>query len=222
MSRGPAHRYDHSEEPVLNVSPDPAAPIVVLASGTGTLLSALLDAGDGPDSPFRVVAVVTDRDCPAAAIAVRRDLPVHVLPIGTHASRVEWDVGMTAAVAGYRPRVVVTAGFMKILGSAFLDEFAGRIINSHPALLPAFPGAHAVADALAHGVKVSGCTVHLVDAGVDTGPILAQAPVFVEPEDDEITLHERIKAVERGLLATVVAAVIRTGVDIDGRKAHIR
>ena len=116
---------------------------------------------------------------------------------------------------------MVSAGFMKILGPAFLDRFGGRIINTHPALLPSFPGAHAVPDALAYGVKVTGSTVHLVDGGVDTGPILAQEPVPVLDDDDESTLHERIKTVERRLLAEVVAAVATRGVVSDGRKAVI-
>ncbi|NED69501.1 phosphoribosylglycinamide formyltransferase, partial [Streptomyces sp. SID10244] len=115
----------------------------------------------------------------------------------------------------------VTAGFMKILGPTFLSRFGGRIVNSHPALLPSFPGAHGVADALAHGVKVTGATVHLVDAGVDTGPILAQEPVPVRADDTAETLHERIKSVERVLLADVVTALVTRGVVIDGRKADI-
>ncbi len=125
------------------------------------------------------------------------------------------------AVAEHEPDLIVTAGFMKILGTAFLERFGGRIINTHPALLPAFPGAHAVPDALAYGVKVTGSTVHLVDGGVDTGPILAQEPVPVLDGDDEAALHERIKIVERRLLVDVVAAVATRGVVSDGRKAVI-
>jgi phosphoribosylglycinamide formyltransferase-1 len=130
-------------------------------------------------------------------------------------------VALTEAVAGYAPDLVVCAGFMKLLGPVFLDRFGGRIINTHPALLPAFPGAHGVRDALAYGVRVTGTTVHLVDAGVDTGPILAQEPVRVDPADDEAELHERIKVVERRLLVEVVAAVATRGIVSDGRKAVI-
>lgn len=128
---------------------------------------------------------------------------------------------MTEAVAAHEPDLVVSAGFMKILGPAFLERFGSRIINTHPALLPAFPGAHAVADALAYGVKVSGSTVHLVDSGIDTGAVLAQEAVPVLDADDEATLHERIKVVERRLLAEVIAAVATRGVVSDGRKAVI-
>ncbi len=122
----------------------------------------------------------------------------------------------------HEPDLVVTAGFMKILGSDFLGAFAGRIVNTHPALLPSFPGAHAVEDALAYGVKLTGSTVHLVDAGVDTGPILAQEAVPVLGDDDVATLHERIKTVERRLLVDVIAAVATRGVVSDGRKAQIQ
>jgi len=138
-----------------------------------------------------------------------------------HTDRAEWDRALTDAVAAHEPDLVVSAGFMKILGSEFLDRFGGRIINTHPALLPSFPGAHAVADALAYGVRVTGSTVHLVDGGVDTGPVLAQEAVTVRDGDDEATLHERIKVVERRLLAEVVAAVATRGVVSDGRKAVI-
>ncbi len=124
-------------------------------------------------------------------------------------------------MAEYEPDLVVSAGFMKILGPSFLERFGGRIINTHPALLPAFPGAHAVPDALAYGVKVTGSTVHLVDGGVDTGPILAQEAVPVHDDDTESSLHERIKIVERRLLADVIAAVATRGVVSDGRKAVI-
>lgn len=124
-------------------------------------------------------------------------------------------------MAEYEPDLVVSAGFMKILGPSFLARFGGRIINTHPALLPAFPGAHAVPDALAYGVKVTGSTVHLVDGGVDTGPILAQEAVPVHDDDTESSLHERIKIVERRLLADVIAAVATRGVVSDGRKAVI-
>ncbi len=135
--------------------------------------------------------------------------------------REAWNVALTEAVDAHKPDLVVLAGFMKILGPAFMERFGGRLINTHPALLPSFPGAHGVRDALAYGVKVTGCTVHLVDAGVDTGPILAQETVAVVPGDDEDTLQERIKVVERRLLAEVIAAVATRGIVSDGRKAEI-
>ena len=195
-------------------------PIVVTASGTGSLLAALIARADEP-APFRIVAVVVDRQCPAADIARRHGIPVIDCRVGDHPDRGAWDSALTDQVADHAPAWVVTAGFMKILGSTFLSRFGGRIVNSHPALLPSFPGAHGVADALAHGVKVTGTTVHLVDAGVDTGPILAQQPVAVRSDDTEATLHERIKSVERELLADVVTKLVTKGVVIDGRKADI-
>jgi phosphoribosylglycinamide formyltransferase-1 len=132
-----------------------------------------------------------------------------------------WDAALTEATAAYEPDLIVSAGFMKILGPHFLSRYLGRIINTHPALLPAFPGAHAVPDALAYGVKVTGCSVHLVDAGTDTGPLLAQEAVPVLDDDDEAALHERIKVVERRLLVDVLAAVATRGVTWSGRKATI-
>jgi phosphoribosylglycinamide formyltransferase-1 len=167
------------------------------------------------------VAVGVDRNCDAIRHAEAAGIPYFRVSLRDHPDRASWDKALTEAVAAHEPSLVVSAGFMKILGPAFLDRFGGRIINTHPALLPAFPGAHAVPDALAYGVKVSGSTVHLVDAGVDTGPILAQEPVPVLDGDDESTLHERIKTVERRLLADVIAAVATRGVVSDGRKAVI-
>ncbi len=121
----------------------------------------------------------------------------------------------------FSPDLVVCAGFMKLFGATFLGRFGGRIVNTHPALLPSFPGAHGVRDALAHGVKVTGCTVMVVDEGVDTGPILAQAAVAVEPDDDEASLHERIKAVEQGLLVEWVGRIARGGLRVEGRHAIV-
>ncbi|GAA3724455.1 phosphoribosylglycinamide formyltransferase [Gordonia hankookensis] len=195
-------------------------PVVVMASGTGSLLESLLARVD-QGAPFRIVALVVDRKCRAADIAVAHDIPLVDLRVADHPDRAAWDARLTERVAEHAPAWVVTAGFMKILGPTFLSRFGGRIVNSHPALLPSFPGAHGVADALAHGVKVTGATVHLVDAGVDTGPILAQEPVPVRADDTAETLHERIKSVERVLLADVVTALVTRGVVIDGRKADI-
>ena len=179
--------------------------VVVLISGSGTLLQALIDAVAAGELAVELVAVGSDRpgvqglDRAAAA-----GIPSFVHPLAKGADRDAWDAGLTALVAGYRPDLVVSAGFMKLLGPAFLEQFGGRTINTHPALLPSFPGMHGPRDALAHGVKVSGATVFLVDAGVDTGRILAQAAVDVREDDTVETLHERIKVVERALLVHTV------------------
>ena len=204
----------------FRVPPSAPARLVVLASGTGTLLASLLDAAVG-DYPARVVAVGLDRDCPAADIAATASLPTFRVRLADYADRAAWDAALTEATAAHLPDLVVSAGFMKILGPQFLSKFEGRTLNTHPALLPAFPGAHGVADALEHGVKVTGCTVHLVDAGTDTGPILAQQAVPVLDDDNEQNLHERIKVVERRLLVDVISAVATGGVTWIGRKATI-
>ncbi|KIQ15951.1 phosphoribosylglycinamide formyltransferase [Rhodococcus sp. MEB064] len=183
----------------------------------GSLLRSLVDAASSPEYPADVVAVVVDRPCGAESVGV----PCSRIAPADYDDRGAWDVALADAVAVHEPDLVVSAGFMRILGPAFLSRFGGRVVNTHPALLPSFPGAHAVADALAHGVKVAGSTVHLVDHGVDTGPILAQEAVPVLDGDDEESLHERIKIVERRLLIDVVAAVAARGVITDGRKAQI-
>jgi phosphoribosylglycinamide formyltransferase-1 len=193
---------------------------VVLASGTGSLLNSLIEAAVG-DFPARVVAVGADRDCLATEIAARMSVAAFTVRLGDHPDRDAWDAAITDATAAHSPDLVVSAGFMKILGPQFLSRFYGRIINTHPALLPAFPGAHGVADALAYGVKITGCTVHLVDAGMDTGPILAQQSVAVLDGDNEETLHERIKVTERKLLVDVVAAIATGGLTLVGRKTTI-
>ncbi len=190
----------------------------MLASGTGSLLESLLQAAVG-DYPARVVAVGVDRDCGAIAIAEAAGIPAFSVQLRDYPDREAWDSAMAAAVAQYEPDLVVSAGFMRILGRHFLQRFPGRVVNTHPALLPSFPGAHAVADALAYGVRVTGTTVHLVDDGVDTGPILAQEMVPVLDDDDEQTLHERIKVVERRLLVDVLATIATRGVTWSGRKA---
>ena len=204
----------------IRVPPCAPARLVVLASGTGSLLQALLDAAAG-DYPARVVAVGTDRDCRAAEIAAAANLPAFTVRLADHPDRAAWDAAITDATAAHTPDLVVSAGFMKILGPQFLSRFAGRVVNTHPALLPAFPGAHAVPDALDYGVKVTGATVHLVDAGVDSGPILAQRAVDVHDGDDEQALHERIKVVERRLLVDVLAELVTRGVTWTGRKATL-
>lgn len=206
---------------VHQLRPPVPARVVVLVSGSGTLVQALLDAA-GPRYPARVVAVGADRAGAGGLRRARRcGLPTFVVGLREYSDRGCWDAALTAEVAAHQPDLVVSAGFMKILGPAFLDRFGGRTINTHPALLPAFPGPHPVADALAHGVRVSGATVHLVDAGVDTGPILAQRAVEVLPDDTEELLHERIKIVERRMLVDVVAEVACYGCTVTGRKVSL-
>jgi phosphoribosylglycinamide formyltransferase 1 len=183
-------------------------PVVVLVSGSGTLLEALLEAGDDPGYGVEVVAVGADRDgIEGLERARRRGIPTFVVPLRAHPDRSAWDTALADAIAGHSPELVVSAGFMKILGPAVLDRFT--VVNTHPALLPSFPGAHAVRDALAHGVKVTGCTLHQVDAGVDTGPIIAQRAVDVREDDDEESLHERIKTMERALLVEELPRLLR-------------
>jgi phosphoribosylglycinamide formyltransferase 1 len=188
-----------------STEPSSRARVVVLLSGAGSLCEALLTAAEDPAYPADVVAVGADRDAPGLEHARRRGLPTFVCAVRDHADRAAWDRTLSAEIAAHDPDLVVSAGFMKIFGPAVLGAFGGRLVNTHPALLPAFPGAHAVRDALAAGVAVTGATVHQVDAGVDTGPVLAQREVPVEPGDDEATLHERIKTVERELLVETVA-----------------
>ncbi|MGA5543562.1 phosphoribosylglycinamide formyltransferase [Mycobacterium sp. NPDC051198] len=204
----------------LQVPPSAPARLVVLASGTGSLLASLLAAAVD-DYPARVVAVGTDRKCAAVDIAAAAGVPSYTVRLGDHPDRAAWDAALTEATAEHQPDLVVSAGFMKILGGQFLSRFPGRVVNTHPALLPAFPGAHAVPEALAYGVRVTGCTVHLVDSGMDTGPILAQQAIEVLDDDTEETLHERIKVVERRLLVDVLAALATRGVTWTGRKATI-
>lgn len=194
----------------------------MLVSGSGTLLQALIDAAAGPDYPVRLVAVGADRlGIEGLARAERATIPNFAVRLADHPDRASWDRALTDAIDAYRPDLVVSAGFRKILGPAFLAGYGGRILNTHPALLPAFPGAHAVTDALAHGVKVTGCTVHLVDEGVDTGPILAQRAVPIETDDTEDALHERIKVIERRMLVDTVGRLAREGCTMNGRKVSI-
>ncbi len=208
-----------SGHPVESTS---AARVVVLASGAGSNLAAILAAHAEPGFGARVVGVVSDKpDAGALGIARGAGVATAVVAPADFADRPAWDAGLAEAVAVFRPDLVVLAGFMRILAPSFVARFAGRIVNTHPALLPAFPGAHAVRDALAHGVKVTGCTVHVVDDGVDSGPIIAQEAVRVRPEDDEPSLHERIKVVERALLVDVVGRIARAGLRVDGRRAAI-
>lgn len=196
--------------------------VVVLISGGGSNLAALLAAHDDPAYGARVVGVVSDRaDAGGLAIAREHGIAVAVVSPADFPDRPSWDAGLAEAVGVFAPAWVVTAGFMRLLGAPFLRRFAGRIVNTHPALLPSFPGAHGVRDALAHGVRVTGCTVHLVDEGVDTGPIIAQQAVDVLDTDDEATLHERIKTVERALLVDAVGRIARGGLTVEGRRVRI-
>jgi phosphoribosylglycinamide formyltransferase-1 len=194
------------------------ARLVVLVSGSGTNLGALLEACDDPAYGASVVAVGADREqIEGLARAERRGIATFVRRLSDYATREEWDAELTRAAAEHEPDLVVSAGFMKILGSQFLTEFP-RIINTHPALLPAFPGAHAVRDALAAGVKVTGATVHYVDSGVDTGAVIDQVEVAIEAGDDEATLHERIKVAERRML---VDAVRRIATELNDGKVQL-
>jgi phosphoribosylglycinamide formyltransferase-1 len=198
------------------------ARLVVLVSGAGTNLQALLDACADPGYGAQVVAVGSDRaGVPALDRAARAGVPTVVHRVADYPDRADWDRALTASCAGAQPDLIVLAGFMKLVGKDFLAAFGGRVINTHPALLPAFPGMHGVRDALEHGVKLTGCTVFLVDAGTDTGPVLAQAAVPVLDDDDEATLHERVKVTERGLLVETVGRMVRDGWTVTGRKARI-
>ncbi len=198
------------------------ARLVVLVSGEGTNLQALIDACRDPDYGAQVVAVGADRaGINGLARAELAGIPTFTVRLADYPAREEWDAALSAACAGHAPDLIVLAGFMKLVGKPFLDSFGGRCLNTHPALLPSFPGAHGVRDALAHGVKVTGCTVLVIDDGVDAGPIVAQACVPVADDDDEVTLHERIKVAERALLVGTVGRMVREGWSVQGRKVRI-
>jgi phosphoribosylglycinamide formyltransferase-1 len=192
--------------------------IAVVVSGSGTLLQALLDDSCG----FTVSAVLSDRaDATGLDRARAAGVPTAVVDLADFPDRKGWDDALLRAMDTFHPDIVVLAGFMRIVGDPLLQRYGGRMVNTHPALLPAFPGAHGVRDALAHGVKVTGCSVILVDAGTDTGPIIAQRAVDVLDDDDENALHERIKVVERALLVEVVGRMARNGWQVDGRKVTL-
>jgi phosphoribosylglycinamide formyltransferase 1 len=199
-----------------------SARLVVLVSGAGTNLQALLDACARDSYGARVVAVGADRTgIEGLARARRAGIGVFTHRAEDFGSRAEWNRALTESCASHRPDLVISAGFMKLVGQDFLGRFAGRFINTHPSLLPAFPGMHGVRDALAYGVKVTGCTVFLVDAGTDTGPVIAQAAVEVREDDDVTTLHERIKVTERALLVDTVGRMVRDGWSADGRAVRL-
>ena len=194
--------------------------LVVLVSGTGTNLQALLDACADPAYGAQVVAVGADRDrIEGLARAERAGVPTFVCQVSDHPTRSEWDRALAEAVAAHEPDLVVSAGFMKLVGGEFLQRFA--MVNTHPALCPAFPGMHGAADALAYGVKVTGATLFVVDDGVDTGPIVAQTAVPVADDDTETSLHERIKVAERAMLVDTVGRMAREGWSVDGRRVRI-
>lgn len=177
--------------------------VVVLASGTGTLFTALAKQAD--QIGIQIVGLVTDAEVPACDRARELGIPVSIVPLLEE--RVKWDQNLATEISRLKPSLIVSAGFMKILGPVVLRFYQGKIINTHPALLPSFPGAHAVRDALAAGVSETGSTIHFVDKGVDTGEVIAQARVKVEPSDTEESLHERIKEVERELLVATVSDI---------------
>jgi phosphoribosylglycinamide formyltransferase-1 len=194
----------------------------VLVSGEGTNLQALLDASEDPSYGATVVAVGADRDGIGGLVrADKAGVPTFVRKVGQFTSRGHWDSTLTDTVAAFEPDLVVLAGFMKLVGPEFLGRFAGRVVNTHPALCPSFPGTTGPADALAYGVKVTGATLFVVDEGVDTGPIVAQTVVPVEDDDDVESLHERIKVAERKMLVDTVGRIAREGFSIDDRKVRI-
>ncbi len=193
----------------------------MLVSGTGTNLQALLDAAEDPSYGVTVVAVGADRDgIEGLARAERAGIPTFVHRLKDHGSREKWDEALAASCQEHRPDLVVSAGFMKLAGARFLDTFGGRYVNTHPALLPSFPGTTGPADALDYGVKVTGATLFVVDAGVDTGPVVGQVAVGVEDDDDVESLHERIKAAERSMLVRDVGRMAREGFTITNRKVR--
>jgi phosphoribosylglycinamide formyltransferase 1 len=196
--------------------------LVVLVSGAGTNLQTLLDAAEDPAYGATVVAVGADRaDIEGLARAEGAGVPTFVHKVGEFPSRDDWDHTLTDTVTSFEPDLVVLAGFMKLVGPEFLGKFAGRVVNTHPALCPSFPGTSGPADALAYGVKVTGATLFVVDEGIDTGPIIAQSVVPVEDDDDVATLHERIKVAEREMLVDTVGRIAREGFTINDRKVRI-
>jgi phosphoribosylglycinamide formyltransferase-1 len=184
-----------------------SAKIVVLASGQGSLAHAIFDAVRDGHLDAQILEVISDR--PRAQVlqsAKDSGLPCYVHPM--QKDRLQWDAQLIAHMDALQPDLVVSAGFMRILSPYFVSRF--KTINTHPALLPAFPGAHPVRDAIAAGVSVTGPTIHWVDAGVDTGKVIAQVPIEILPSDDESTLHERIKIVERGLIVATLKELLPT------------
>jgi phosphoribosylglycinamide formyltransferase-1 len=196
--------------------------VVVLVSGSGTLLQALLDAAADPAYGVRVAAVGADRHgIEGLARAERAGVPTFVCRLPDYPNRTEWDAALTEAVDAYKPRLVVSAGFLKLVGPAFLTRYAGRYVNSHNTLLPSFPGIHGPRDALAYGVKVTGATLFVVDEGVDTGAIVGQVAVPVKDDDTVESLTERIKQAERPQLVDLVGRMVREGFTVSDRRVTI-
>jgi len=194
--------------------------LVVLVSGSGTNLQALLDATADPAYGAQVVAVGADRDgIEGLARAERAGVPTFVRRVKDYPAREDWDRAMADAVGQHSPDLVVSAGFMKLVGERLFGRFP--MVNTHPALCPAFPGMRGPAEALEYGVKVTGATLFLVDEGVDTGPIVAQVAVPVEDHDTEAALHERIKVGERAMLVDTVGRMAREGWSVEGRRVRI-
>ncbi len=183
--------------------------MVVLLSGSGSNFQSIIDAVAAGGLDVEIVAAGSDvPDAYGLTRAQDAGIETFIVDYAAHASRRAWTSALAAKVATYQPDLVLSSGLMRIVGEEFITRFAGRFINTHPALLPAFPGAHAVADALAAGVVVTGTTLHIVDAGVDTGPILDQRAVFIAVDDDEASLHEKIKVAERHMLLDNLAIMV--------------
>ena len=222
---GPRGRGRPISSPIVTATPDTgsnAGSIVVLVSGSGTNLQALIDATADPAYGVRIAAVGADRDdIEALSRARRAQIPTFVCRVADFPTRAQWDAALTLQVAAYSPSLVVLAGFMKLTGEAFLGQFGGRTVNTHPALLPSFPGMRAPEEALDYGVKVTGCTLFVVDSGVDTGPVVAQSSVGVDDDDTVQTLHERIKTAERRMLVDYVGRMVREGFTVTERKVTI-
>jgi len=216
-------RGRHPGRPAKELSVSQSRPrLLVLVSGTGTILQALLDACADPGFGAEIVAVGADREGTGGeARAAAAGIPTFVRRVQDSPDRFAWDKALTADCAAFDPDLIIAAGFLKLVGSEFLGRFGGRMINTHPALLPSFPGMHSVHDALAHGVKVTGCSVILVDPGIDSGPIVAQAAVPVLDDDDEDSLHERIKVAERTLVVVTVGRMVREGWSVQDRRVRI-
>jgi phosphoribosylglycinamide formyltransferase-1 len=209
-----------------DVSPDRAdghpLRVAVLISGGGSNLQALIDQQRDPDYGVELVVVGSDRTSAGGLqLAAAANIPSFVESVKSHPDRAEWDAALTARLVAHHPDLVVSAGFLKLVGPTFLREFGGRYLNTHNALLPSFPGMHGPADALEYGVKITGATLFFVDDGVDTGPILAQVAVPVLDGDDVDTLTERIKVAERRQLVDQIGRLAHQGWTIQGRKVSI-
>lgn len=196
--------------------------IAVLISGAGSNMLALADACERGEVPGTLVVVAADRKCDGLTAAQERGIETALIEFGAYRERVQWDAALLEAIAAGRPDLVVSAGFMRLLAPTFVDTFDGRLINLHPSLLPAFPGAHAVRDALAHGVRVTGTTVHYVDHEVDHGAIILQEAVRVGADDTEEMLHDRIKDVEHRLLPRACRLFLEDRLAVEGGRVVVR